>query len=51
MKMRTKLVAIILLLIAVILSAWYQVAHGLSYLESAGIVLTLVVIVLLAFEK
>jgi hypothetical protein len=49
--MLTKLVAIILLLISVIFSAYYQVAHGLSYLESAGIVLQLVVIVLLIVEK
>jgi hypothetical protein len=37
-RMRTKLVAIILLLIAAIFSAYYQVAHGFSYLQSAGIV-------------
>jgi hypothetical protein len=51
MKMRTKLVAIILLLISMIFSAYYQVAHGFSYLQSAGIVLMLVVIVLLILEK
>ncbi|MGA3198663.1 MAG: hypothetical protein ABSD89_04580 [Halobacteriota archaeon] len=51
MKMLTKLVAIILLLISVIFSAYHQVAHGLSSLESAGIVLQLVVIVLLIVEK
>jgi hypothetical protein len=51
MKMRTKLVAIILLLISVIFSAYHQVSHGFSYLESAGIVLQLVVIVLLIVEK
>jgi hypothetical protein len=37
MKMLTKLVAIILLLISVIFSAYHQVAHGVSSLESAGI--------------
>ena len=51
MRMRTKLIAIILLLIAAIFSAYYQVAHGFSYLQSAGIVLMLVVIVLLVAEK
>jgi hypothetical protein len=51
MRMLTKLVAIILLLISAILSAYYQVAHGFSYLQSAGIVLMLVVIVLLVVEK
>lgn len=49
--MLTKVIAIILLLISVIFSAYYQVAHGLSYFESAGIVLQLVVIVLLLVEK
>jgi membrane protein YdbS with pleckstrin-like domain len=51
MRKRTKLVAIILLLIAAIFSAYYQVTHGFSYLQSAGIVLMLVVIVLLVAEK
>jgi Na+/alanine symporter len=51
MRMLTKLVAIILLLISTILSAYYQVAHGFSYLQSASIVLMLVVIVLLVVEK
>ena len=51
MKMLTKLIAIILLLISVIFSAYHQVAHGVSSLESAGIVLQLIVIVLLIVDK
>jgi len=51
MRMLTKLVAIILLLIAAIFNAYYQVVHGFSYLQSASIVLMLVVIVLLILEK
>ncbi|MGA2884535.1 MAG: hypothetical protein ABSE80_05215 [Halobacteriota archaeon] len=51
MKMLTKLAAIILLLISVIFSAYHQVAHGVSSLESAGIVLQLIVIVLLIVDK
>jgi len=51
MKMLTKLVAIILLLISVIFSAYHQIAHGVSSLESAGIVLQLIVIVLLIVDK
>ena len=43
------MVAIILLRIAAILNA--QVAHGFSYLQSAGIVLMLVAIVLPVVEK
>ncbi len=51
MKMLTKLIAIILLLISVIFSAYHQIAHGVSSLESAGIVLQLIVIVLLIVDK
>ena len=51
MKMLTKVIAIILLLISAILNADHQVAHGFSYLQSASIVLMLVVIVLLVVEK
>jgi len=51
MRMLTKLVAIILLLISAILNAYYQLAHGFGYSLSANIVLMLVVIVLLVVEK
>jgi len=52
MKMLTKLIAIILLLISVIFSAYHQIAHrGVVPLESAGIVLQLIVIVLLIVDK
>ena len=51
MKMLTKLVAILLLLISVIFGAYHQVAHGLSYIVSASIVLQLIVIALLVLEK
>jgi len=51
MKMRTRLLAIILLFIAAIITAYHEATRGFSYLESAAVVLMLVVIFILAFQK
>lgn len=51
MKAFTRALAIVLLVVAAMFNAYYQILYGFSYLQTASIVLMLVAIVLLLLEK